>query len=254
MKRRLQQLPFICLWREFGELRAGVVARGHGWSGDGAGEGAEAVLARAERASPPGDARRRRAGRGVRGARGAAEVPVVAAHGGRLQVEGVVDEDLRGPLWHRGRRVGERVAGRRRRRAGQGPVGGRAVVDHRSWLVPGQRRRQPGRDGRRAVGPGAHLRRETTNITPRVHHVLLTNATIPDIHPDADSSCARQDVFGAYTKIFKRIFSPDAQSHQNHVERLSPSHPESLEVSTERHKMDFIHYRGLHTRLTEGDG
>lgn len=83
---------------------------------------------------------------------------MVSAHGGRLQAEGVVDEDLRGPLGHRGRRVGQRVAGRWRRRAGKGAVHGGAVVDQRSRLVPGQRRGQPGRDGGGAVGPGAQLR------------------------------------------------------------------------------------------------
>lgn len=137
-------------------MRAGVVAWGHRWSGDG--ERAEAVLAGAERAAPPGDARRRRAGRGVGGAGRAAEVPVVSAHGGRLQVEGVVDEDLRRPLGHRGRRVGQRVAGRWRRRAGQGAVARWAVVEQRSRLVPGRRRGQPGRDGRGAVRHGAQLR------------------------------------------------------------------------------------------------
>lgn len=94
------------------------MARGHRWSGDGNRKRTEAVLAGAELAAPPGDAGRRRAGRRVGGARGAAEVPVVSAHGGRLQVEGVVDEDLRGPLGHRGRCVGQRVTRWRRRRAG----------------------------------------------------------------------------------------------------------------------------------------
>lgn len=113
------------------------MARGHGRSGDGDRQRAEAVLAGAERAAPPGDAGGRRAGRGVGGAGRAAEVPVVAAHGGRLQVQGVVDEDLRRPLGHRGRRVRERVAWRGRRRAGQGAVHGGAVVDRRPRLVPG---------------------------------------------------------------------------------------------------------------------
>lgn len=94
------------------------MAWGHRRGSGGNRKRAEAVLAGAERAAPPGHARRRRAGRRVRGARGAAEVPVVSADGGGLQVEGVVDEDLRGPLGHRGRRVGQRVTGRRRGRAG----------------------------------------------------------------------------------------------------------------------------------------
>lgn len=127
-------------------------------SGDGDRKRAEAVLAGAERAAPPGDARRRRAGRGVGGAGGAAEVPVVSAHRGGLQVERVVDEDLWGPLGHRRGRVGEGVAGRRGRRAGQRAVHRGAVVDRRSRLVPGQRRGQPGRNGWGAVGPGAQLR------------------------------------------------------------------------------------------------
>lgn len=138
------------------------MARRHRWSGDGNRKRVQAVLAGAERAAPPGDAGRRRAGRGVRGARGAAEVPVVAAHGGRLHVDGVVDEDLRGSLGYWWRRVGQRVAGRRRRRAGQGAVHGGTVVDRRSRLDPGQRRGQPGRDGWRVVGPGAQLRHRET--------------------------------------------------------------------------------------------
>lgn len=133
------------------------MARRHRWCGDGDGERIEAVLAGAERAAPSGDAWRGRAGWSVRGARGAAEFPVVAAHWGGLQIQGVVDEDLRGPLRHRGRRVGQRVPWRRRRRAGQGAIARGAVVDHRSGLVPGERRRQPGRDGWGAVGPGAQL-------------------------------------------------------------------------------------------------
>lgn len=124
-------------------------------SGDG--KRVEAVLASAEWAAPPRDAGRRRAGRGVGGAGGAAEVPVVSAHGGRLHVDGVVDEDLRGPLGHRGRRVGQRVARWRRRRAGQGAVHGGPVIDGRSRLVPGQRRGQPGRDGWGVVRPGAQF-------------------------------------------------------------------------------------------------
>jgi len=138
-------------------LWAGVVARGDRRRGDGNRQRVEAVLAGAERAASPGDAGRRRAGRRVGGAGRAAEVPVVSAHGGGLHVERVVDEDLGGPLGHRGRRVGQRVAGRRRRRAGQGAVHGGAVVEQRSGLVPGQRGGQPGGDGRGAVGPGAQL-------------------------------------------------------------------------------------------------
>lgn len=163
------------------------MARRDRGSGDGNGQRAQAVLAGAERAAPPRDARRRRAGRGVGRAGRAAEVPVVAAHGGRLQVERVVDEDLRGPLGHRGRRVGQGVAWRWRRRAGQGAVN-RAVVQHRrSRLVPGQRRGQPGRDGRGAVGPGAQLRererhtwRSGSNISKtHIVTVLLQKQQIP---------------------------------------------------------------------------
>lgn len=152
LERRLQRLPFIRLWWEFGELRAGDVAWGDGRGGDG--EGAQAVLAGAERAAPPRDPRGRRAGGGVGRARGAAEFPVVSAHRRWL---GVIDEDLRGPLGHRGRRVWKRVSGWGRRGAGQGPVYGGAVVDRWSRLVPRQRGRQSGRDGGRTVGPGAQL-------------------------------------------------------------------------------------------------
>lgn len=133
------------------------MAWGDRWSSDGNRKRVEAVLAGTEWAASPGDAGRRRAGWGVGGAGGAGEVPVVSAHRGRLHVDGVVDEDLRGPLGHRWRRVWERVAGWRRRRAGQGAVHGGTVVDRRSRLVPGQRRGQPGRDGWGAVGPGAQL-------------------------------------------------------------------------------------------------
>lgn len=97
---------------------------------------------------------------------------MVSAHGGRLQVEGVVDEDLRGPLGHWGRRVGQRVAGWRRRRAGQRAVTGGAVVDQRSRLVPGQRRGQPGRDGWGAVGPGAQLRQKQRSELCQIHVLL----------------------------------------------------------------------------------
>lgn len=139
-------------------MRAGVVARGDRWSGRGNRERAEAILAGAERAVPPGDARGRRAGWCVRGTGGAAEVPVISAHGRRL-VDGVVDEDLRGPLGHRGRRIWEGVTGRWWRwRAGQRAVVGRSVVDWGTRLVPVQRRRHSGRDGRRAVRPGAQLK------------------------------------------------------------------------------------------------
>lgn len=133
---------------------AGVVAWGDRWGGIGNRERVEAVLAGAELAAPPGDAGRRRTGRGVGGAGGAPKVPVVSAHGGRLHVDRVVDEDLRGPLGHRRRRVGQRVTGWRRRRAGQGAIHGGTVVDRWSRLVPGQRRGQPGRDGWGAVGHG----------------------------------------------------------------------------------------------------
>lgn len=133
------------------------MAGGHRRGGDGDRQRTEAVLAGAERAAPPGDARRRRAGRSVGGAGGAAEVPVVAAYWGGLQVQGVVNEDLWGPLRHRGRRVRKRVPRRWWRRAGQRAIARGAVVDHRPGLVPGERRGQPGRDGRGAVGPGAQL-------------------------------------------------------------------------------------------------
>lgn len=61
-------------------------------------------------------------------------------------------------------------------------------------------------------------------------------------------------MFLALTQRSLREFSLPTLDHTRIMSRFSPSHPESLEVSTERHKMDFIHYRGLHTRLTEGDG
>ena len=186
LKRRLQKLPFVRLWWEFGELWAGVVAGGHRRGGDGNGQRAEAVLAGAERAAPPGDARRRRAGRSVGGARRAAEIPVVAAHWGGLQVQGVVDEDLRGPLRHRGRCVRKRVPWRRWRRAGQRAIARGPVVDGRSGLVPGKRRGQPGWDGRGAVGPGAQLtqkRTESESISARERcycsHFGLRHGVLP---------------------------------------------------------------------------
>ena len=138
------------------------MARRDRGGGDGDGERAEAVLAGAQRTAPPGNARRRRAGRGVGRAGGAVEVPVVSAHGGRLQ-GGVVYEDLRGPLGHRRRRVGQRVAGRWRRRARQGPVEGGAIVGRQARLVPGKRGGQPRRNRWRAVGPGAQLEHRETD-------------------------------------------------------------------------------------------
>lgn len=109
-----------------------------GWS-DGGG-GTKAVLAGTERTAPPGDAGGRRAGGGVGRARRAVEVPVVAGDDRAWRRLGVVDEDLRRPLGHRRRRIGERVPGRRRGRAGQGSVVQGAVVERRSVLGSRQRR------------------------------------------------------------------------------------------------------------------
>lgn len=151
---------------------AGVVARGDRWSGGGNRERAEAILAGAERAAPPGNARGRCAGWRVWGTGRAAVIPGISAHGRRL-VDRVVDEDLRGSLGYRGRRVWDGVAGWWWRwRAGQGAIGGRAVVDWGSRLVPVQRRRHPGRDGRRAVGPGAQLRHKHIRGVSDLLHML----------------------------------------------------------------------------------
>lgn len=83
---------------------------------------------------------------------------MVSPHRGRLRVEGVVDKDFWWALRHWRRCVGQRVTRRWRGRAGQGAVDGWAIVDQRSWLVPGKRRGQSGRDGWRAVTPGAQLK------------------------------------------------------------------------------------------------
>lgn len=116
------------------------MAGGHRRSSDGDRQGAQTVLAGAERAAPPGDPGGRGAGRCVWGAGRAPEVPVIAANGGGLQVEGVIDEDLRGSLGDGGRCVGQGVAGWWRRGTWEGPVHRWAVVDDwRAWLVPGQR-------------------------------------------------------------------------------------------------------------------
>ena len=183
MQRR--QLPFVGLWREFGELGAGVVAGGYRGRHDGRrhghghghahGQRAQTVLAGTERATPPGDTGRRRAGRRVGRAGRAAKVPMEAPHGRRLHVQGVVDEDLGGPLGHRRRRVGEGVPGGRRRRAGDGTVTGAVVDGRRPGLDPGERRGQPRRDGWRTVGPGTQLMERERERDTHTHNDTMTH-------------------------------------------------------------------------------
>lgn len=177
----MSELPLVGLWRELGELGAGVLSGGH-WGRQRRGwELAQVGLAGAERAAATGDAGGGRARRGVGGAGGAvAELPVEAPHRGRLEVQGVVDEDLGRPRGHGMSGVQQGVPRRRGRWAGQGALAG-PIVDRHSGLGPGQSRRQSGGDGWRAVRPpGTHLEKNLKNtiakselgdLHVKTHHV-----------------------------------------------------------------------------------
>lgn len=122
------------------------------WGHDGQGERAETVLAGAEQAVPSWDSGRGGTRGRSRGRGGTAEIPVEAADGGGLKVQGVVNEDLWWLLGDGWRGVWLGVPGRWKWGAGKG-----AVADWGAGLDPGERRGQPGRDGWGTFRPGTQL-------------------------------------------------------------------------------------------------